>query len=343
MRSPLRIRSFPATTLEGLANKGYDGVLASLGFERRSRDIPAGMQSADNAVAIPFEDRHEAAYAENKKWFDDHDWNQPEIDDDSDYFGFVDGWLRERVAAAEGHAHVAVDVSSTTRARMAAVVEAILNLPRETRLDVDFLYAPAAFEEPSDEDEPPVFNVAPVSGYFAGWWNALEDPLYAIIGVGYELERASSAINTLEPEMTEVYVAHGSDERYLREVRKSNRSLMTTKGVRREEVLYDVSDPFSCFHQLEASISRLEKENRVALVPLGPKIFAVCAILAAGLHLDRAQVIRVSAGERQRAVNRKGDGNVYGLTVALSPYAQQRAEDPPAAARPKTTSGEGSG
>lgn len=327
MRSPLRIRPFPATTVGELANADYDGVLASLGFERRSRDIPAAMESPANAVAVPFEDRHEESYAENKKWFDNHpDWDQPELANESDYFGFVDGWLRERVVAAGGHARVAVDVSSTSRPRMAAVVEAILNLPVETRLDVDFLYAPAVFEEPSDEDEPPVIDVAPVSGYFAGWWNALEDPLYAIIGLGYELERASSAINTLEPETTEVYVAYGSDARYLKAVRNSNRGLITTKGVRREEVLYDVSDPFSCFRQLEASISRLEKEKRVALVPLGPKIFAVCAILAAGIHLDRAQVIRVSAGERQRAINRKGDGHLYGLTVALSPVDQEGTE-----------------
>lgn len=333
MTTQPRIRPFPARGVDDLAGAYYDGVLASLGFERRSRDIPAAMPVPGSAVAVPFLDRHEGAYAENKTWFDEHNWEQPELEE-RDYFVWVDAWLRERAKADETTAKVAIDVSSTSRSRMAAVVEALLSLPPDVRLDVDFLYAPAAFEEPSDEDEPPVFSVAPVSGYFAGWWSALEAPLYAIIGVGYELERASCAINMLEPERSEVYVPDGNDPRYLEEVRKANRGLMEARGVE-HEILYDVHDPFSCFRQLESSISRLERDQRVALVPLGPKIFAICAILAAGFHLPSTQVIRISAGERQRPIPRESDGNLYGLTLALSPTTLQEGDDFPGENQPE--------
>ncbi len=327
MTAQPRVRPFPARGIDELADAPYDGVLASLGFERRSRDIPAAVDPTPSAVAVPFGDRHEDTFAENKEWFDDHEWEQPQFEE-AEYFAWVDAWLQARAEEASGVARVAVDVSSTSRYRMAAVIEALLSLPPETRLEVDFLYAPARFEEPSSEDEPPVFSVAPVSGYFAGWWRALEAPLYAIIGVGYELERASCAINMLEPERAEVYVPDGNDPRYLEEVRKANRGLMETRGVE-HEVLYDVGDPFSCFRQLEASISRLERDQRVAIVPLGPKIFAVCAILAGGLHLDSTQVIRITAGERQRPIPRESDGNVYGLTLSFSPTTLQEGDGLP--------------
>jgi phage tail protein X len=316
MSSGLLIKAFPARRLEQLGAERYDGFLASLGFERRSREIPEAVGTPGHRVAVPFGDRQTEEYAVNLAWFTEHGWGQPECTEET-YEKCVTDWLANASTASSDTIRVAVDVSSMSRHRMAAVVEHLMTRPLESRLEVDFLYAPAEFDEPSEEEEPPVLDVAPVSGFFAGWWSALDLPLRVIIGVGYEFERASSAINALEPLETQVYVPEGKDDRYMAEVIKANKGLMETEGVMPETISYRVPDPFSCLRRLESSLGRLKSERRVALVPLGPKIFSICAMLIAGLYPESSQVIRVSAGDRQEAINRRSDQTVCGLTVTL--------------------------
>jgi hypothetical protein len=319
MTSGLLIKAFPARSLERLGEARYDGFLASLGFEQRSREIPEAVGAPGHRVAVPFSDRQdEEEYDTNQAWFAEHQWQQPECEEAS-YAACVADWLTQASADASETIRVGVDVSSMSRRRMAAVVEHLMTVSLDARLEVDFLYTPAEFDEPSEEEEPPVLDVAPVSGFFAGWWSALDFPLRVIIGVGYEFERASSAINALEPFETQVYIPEGEDDQYMTEVIKANKGLMETEGVIQETVNYRVPDPFSCLQRLESSLVRLKGERRVALVPLGPKIFSICVMLVAGLYPESTQVIRVSAGDRQEATNRRSNRTVCGLTVTMEP------------------------
>jgi hypothetical protein len=318
MSSGVLIAPFPARDLERLADESYHGVLASLGFEQRCREIPEAVGSAGYAVAVPFNDRRDVEYETNLAWFSKHGWHQPECEE-AGYAGCVAEWLEQASAMTDETIRVAIDVSSMSRSRMAAAIEHLLTVTPDARLEVDFLYAPAEFAEPSKEEEPPVLDVAPVSGFFAGWWSALDFPLRVIIGVGYEFEQASSAINALEPFETQVYVPEGDDGDYLPEVIKANKGLMQTEGVIQDTVRYKVPDPFSCMRRLEASLLRLKSERRIAFVPLGPKIFSICAMLVAGLHPESTQVIRVSAGSRQEPENRCSDRTVCGLKMTIEP------------------------
>jgi hypothetical protein len=319
--SGLLIGPFQTRALEHLGLEHYDGFLASLGFEQRSREIPEAIGTPGHRVAVPFGDHKEKEYETNRAWFTEHEWIQPNCDEAS-YSECVAEWLTQASAGTTDAVRVAVDVSSMSRRRMAAVVEHLLTVSSEVRLEVDFLYTPAEFDTPGDEEEPPVLDVAPVSGFFAGWWSALDFPLRVIIGVGYEFERASSAINALEPLETQVYVPEGEDGQYLPEVIRANKGLMETEGVMQETVHYRVPDPFSCLRRLESSLVRLESTRRVALVPLGPKIFSISAMLVAGLHPESAQVIRVSAGDRQESTNRRSNQTVCGLTLTIEPRSR---------------------
>lgn len=320
MKTPPRIHAFAPRRIRDLKEQRYDAFLASLGYEERSSQIPEVLTPPTIRTAVPFGDRHECHWEANKQWYDKTDWDQPELSED-DFSPWVDSWIRD--LAGGSARRLGVDVSSMSRRRIAAVVETLLTLDSEDRLAVDFLYTPAEFGPPASGADPPVFEVAPVSSYFAGWWSDLELPLVAIIGVGYELELASSAIDTLEPGGAEVFMPDGEDERFREEVLKANKGLMSTKIVREPASTYLVSDPFTCFRQIEASLKEVESTNRVSLVPLGPKIFAVCSMLVAGMYPDSAQVIRVSAGERQEAIDRRSNGKVCGLTVVVAPPADQ--------------------
>jgi hypothetical protein len=315
MTRAARIKPFPASTVRRIDGTVYGSVLASLGFERRCREIPSAL--GISGVVIPFGDRHDLDYDVNRKFFNEAGWEISEIEED-EYFYRVSRWLSEAIAAGKP-TRIAADVSSMSRRRIADVVEAVFNLPEDAHLDIDFLYTPARFEPPDVSLEPPVFSVGPVSESFAGWWSALEKPLHAVVGLGYELERAASALDVLEPESTQIYVPVGNDPKYLEAVRKSNTGLFEFRGVDPNEVQYPVSDPFSCFAQLEASIGRKAETHRISLIPLGPKIFALLATVASALHPTVSQVIRVTAGHREVPMPRRSNGIICGLTVALRP------------------------
>lgn len=310
-----RIKPFLSRALQKAGDTDYDGALASLGFERRSRQIPEAL--GIKGVAIPFGDHHELDYGDNLKFFESKDWEMPELDE-SEYFNWVSSWLGD-LAGGQGRTRIAVDVSSMSRRRIADVVEVVFALPPDTSLDIDFLYTPAEFEDYDDDLAPPIFSVAPVSENFAGWWTALEKPLFAIVGLGYETEMAAGALDILEPAEALAFVPEGTDSRYLTAVRGANEGIGDWCAIDPEEVFYSVADPFSCFRQLEARVRRLQTERRVALVPLGPKIFALVAILSAAFHPGTCQVIRVSAGTHQEPIPRRSDGDLFGITLSLSP------------------------
>jgi hypothetical protein len=313
-----RITPLPAHTFESLKGVDYDAAIASLGFETRCRQIPEALGVPANTAVLAFGDRHELDFAKNNEWFKSHKWQIVEINDEKVIAWVVD-WLRDLCSDRSTAVRVAVDVSSMSRLRIAGVIEAVLSLPREARIEMDLLYTPSQFKPPDHGKEPLVYDIAPVSDYFAGWWADLDASLLAIIGVGYELEKAASVIDKLEPEQTLVFSPQGEDAQYADEVGLANEALMRTKGVIAPPVPYEVADPFACFSEIESMLSELGSKHRVAVVPLGPKIFAACAMLASALHSETSQVIRVTAGTRQRAENRVSSGKVYGLGLSASP------------------------
>jgi len=324
-RSP-RIKPFAIQTLAEVADAPYDAAIASLGFETRSRQIPEKLGTPHVTAVIPFEDRHELDYAKNKEWFRDHAWTSIAITE-TEFVEWATTWLRDLCTGGPRPVRVAVDISSMNRPRIGAVIEAMLSLPPNARAEVDLLYAPAIFEAPERGNDPQIFDVAPVSDYFAGWWTDLDAPLIAVIGLGYELEMAASAIDKLEPESTIVFRPDAENHLYAGEVDRANEALMQTRGVMPDPVHYKVADPFSCFCELESTLAKLEPRFRIAMVPLGPKIYAACAMLAAALHSETSQVIRVSAGTHRIAQNRVSNGRLCGLSVLISPPPRQDVED----------------
>jgi hypothetical protein len=320
VRSP-RIGSFPARKLSELDASQYDSALVSLGYEKRARQIAEQLVDVPDRTAIPFTDRHELEYETNLSWLRENEWKMPAVAENQ-IVTFMSTWLGERALARgrEDRVRLAIDISSMSRVRIAAVVQALLSLPEGAGTDVDLLYTPAKFPSALQGDDPQVFDVGPVSRYFAGWWTNLSAPLVAVIGVGYEREMAASAIDKLEPTDMIVFASTTAGvDRYAPEVTSANQALLAPGEEGPLVVRYDLADPSGCFSTLEATLARLERDCRVVIVPLGPKMFAACAMLASALHPRSSQVIRVSAGEREKGLHRESDGKVYGLRVVVVP------------------------
>lgn len=315
---PFRIAPWASRSIDDLPQHYYDGILGTLGFEARSRAVLGALAHTPTKAALAFESRHAASYESNRRALEEAGFELAVVAD-RDFAAAVDGFLLPLLEEQRGRpARIAIDVSSMSRLRMAIVIEALADLDDGSCLIADLLYAPARFAPHRPELESPVLHVEPVSPFFAGWWANLEQPLAVIMGVGYELEHASSAIDRLEPEATHVFVPESHDERYITDVRTANRALFATKDVR-PEITYPVDEPFGTFSRIEALVARLTREHRVAVVTLGPKIFAVAAGLACALHLGDSQWIRVSALDRGPAVDRIADGRVCGIRVVKGP------------------------
>jgi hypothetical protein len=82
------------------------------------------------------------------------------------------------------------------------------------------------------------------------------------------------------------------------------------------QLTYRVQDPLDCFARLESLTFGLSQEQNPVLLPFGPKIFSLCALLVSLLN-PSIPVWRVSAEGQEVPVNREPSGFVYGLEVVF--------------------------
>jgi hypothetical protein len=320
------VHPFEERPLEQLAGSTYDLVVATAGFEPRAIAIPEALgEVSGRRVAVEFPDRHIESYDANRQWYDNHGYELKK-DWGAEFLPAVKEWLSDLATADwDQPPCVAIDVSSMTRSRIASVVQAVFELPSRQAIRVDFLYAPATFTEP--KQPPPAFlNLDVVSPFFAGGIDAgMETAL--LVGLGYEPYKAAGTVENLEPSKVVLLVPHGSDPRYLNAVLKENDGLLSGP-LGPERIDYQVADPFDTFATLESLAYDLLAAGYVpAMVPFGPKIFALCRCLAALMHVDSVPVWRVTYREDEPPYAAIADGHAYGLTLEAKPLGRQARDE----------------
>jgi hypothetical protein len=75
---------------------------------------------------------------------------------------------------------------------------------------------------------------------------------------------------------------------------------------------YPLSKPLDTFVQLESFVFGITRTHNLIVLPFGPKLFALCAMLVGMVHPEVA-VWRVSGGEDR--IDREPSGELFGLTV----------------------------
>jgi len=311
----------------------YDVFLAAIGFESRARFIAETLGiSAKRRVSCAFSERRELSFATNYAWFRDAGYTLLECDDDGaeeSYFNeltkaFADGGLQR------GLVRLCVDISSLSRVRMASLFAA-LTRARRGPVEVDFLYAEALYDPPSD-DEPPIQAAGPVSSLFAGWSEEPEVPCVAIVGLGYERERAVGALELIEPATVWVFRPKSKDQRYDVAIDSANELLWDLERIGIAD--YAVDRPLECFVRLESLAYGALGSARPVIVPFGPKLFALNALLVAALHWPKVTVWRVSSGQLEKAVDRRPEGSVHGLRVKFDRRKSAESADRESESRP---------
>jgi hypothetical protein len=297
------------------AAERYDLLLACVGYEARSSYLPLKMAGyAARCIASAFDSNQTLSFPENLSRlsgarFDIHEHRDGEIR----------SWLFKQIldlpVEIEQPAAIAVDVSSFSRSRIAEIILALCDAGSQRELAADLFYAPSRYQKHEEGDET-ITIAEPVAYEVAGWPTAPELPVAGIVGLGYEPGRAVGIAEYLDADRLWGCVPTGTDSRYDESVEQANRLFWVDPRTRR--VIYDVSDPFLTFVQLESLTYGLADTHRVVLVPFGPKIFAVCSLMVGLLYPATASVWRVSAGAPARPVNQwaLGVSSMFSLRIA---------------------------
>ncbi len=275
----------------------YDLIIVASGYETRARfvaeQLPVRLlHSGTEKIVFSFnEHRNVLARRTNDEQFAIRGYREVLCNGGSgDDIGRTLAEAFDRLPTRRS-AHVLVDISSMTRAWYGAIVRSLMAKWHDSSIVVDFTYTAAQFTLPPSH-YPPNRIVAPVVG-FTG--NALPDkPTALVIGLGYDEDRALGLRHYLDPEHAVLFYAKpASDNRYIREIFRVNRSILNDTG--KEEIFtYPFWDFGMTFRVLESVCNGLSQRWRVVLCSLGPKTFGLCCFLVASLHRD-ISIWRVSA------------------------------------------------
>jgi len=294
----------------------YDLAIAAVGYERRARYIfETYTINARIKAAAGFPKQQVFEFQENSNWFEANGFAVVTVSD-HDY----GSWLASRIALApsiSGRAdkdsiHLIIDISSLSRVRIADIITTLRSSVVHHEIVVDFVYSLAAFTPPPSNQSPNT-HVGPVSKAFAGWWEEPDRLLSAVVGIGYEQDKALGAVEYLQAQDVWLFQPESVEKQYTSALNLANEALLKTIDSR-HHFSYRVHDPMDCFSRLRSLVDGLAIKSNVVLLPFGPKLFVLCSLLVAAGR-DQIAVWRVSAQTDEEPVNRIGSGHCYGLTV----------------------------
>ena len=263
----------------------YDLVIAACGYERRSRQLTDMSISCNLKFAVGYGTNETLSFASNRMTFEKHGYKFVALEDAS-----YRTWLRDQLSDASRR-RVLIDISCLTRTRLAVTVEVVTESPLAA---VDFFYSLAAFSKPC-LTEPQNEYLGPVSEYFSGWAGEYGKPIAVVSGLGYEYTRALGLIEFLDPTDIWLFFPESPIAAYDEAVSDANAILIEdVEGSRL--VRYEVMDATSLVRDLSSLVAALRTTHRVVILPLGPKVFALSALLVGTAFRDVA-VWRASAGK----------------------------------------------
>ena len=311
----------PIKTLQDVSVKEAthcaSAVVASCGYERRSSAIaPTLGKQATKRVAIAFKESSTIlSRSFNENEFRNNNFELPLCSGNSaESVAQLISPIVQRTVAEKGV--IAFDVSSMTRVWHAAIVQMLALESRRSSFDTYFIYVPGKFTPPPKHTG---YNeiVAPLNGFSA---LALPSkPGALVMGLGYERDRALGLGEVLDSRKTLLMIPrYGLKDPYYAEVKHSNMNVI--EMVDRDSLFeYPLGQPTATFGILESICGGLQKDYRVVLASLGPKLFGLICLLIA-IKRPAISVWRVSSGIHGLPQDVPGDVNrAIALKVSWGP------------------------
>lgn len=290
----------------------YDLVVASLGYEERARFVaeqhgPIGKRR----IAWAFDSNHGLSHIDNLHYFERAGYEIIQ-----EFVGSPEEWLAAAARMSKnGVIRVCIDISSASRRWLASWVHAMRIQSRSIRVLADIIYSAAEFVPPPITVAPNIW-AGPVLPSFAGWADNPALPAVLVLGLGYEPDRAIGAVEYIEPAEVIAFEPLSSQEAFTPAIAAANSQLWGLRPTPRKMV-YKVEDPYGTLLLLDQLMGRLVTRSRPVILPFGPKIFAMAALLVA-VWYPTVAVWRVSAGPDEEPVQRKPTGEIFGLRAQFA-------------------------
>lgn len=268
----------------------HDIAIAACGYETRSRHM-IERRKVTSAVKVAFGYGHgeELAFDDNKRAFESEGFELRAVADD-EFEKEIERLVRT-VRLGRESISVLLDISCFTRLRLAQILEA---LTQSGPFTLDVFYSLAVFDSPSVV-EPKNQYLCPVTDYLSGWAGDANKAVVLVSGLGYEQMMALGIIEHIDPYDLWLFFPESPIKKYDRQVLESN-SLLVREVPASNIIKYPVMDGSVLFRKMLSLVGSLRLDYRCILMPLGPKVFAFCALLA-GCAFRDVSVWRASAGK----------------------------------------------
>ena len=293
----------------------YSMLLTCLGYEQRATTIAKRLSHCDigRRIAVAFPETTIHNYHMNKKWYEENNTLLLYPETNSVANMVLDIFADCEIGIGES-LRVLVDISCFSSERLAGIIEGIQRylIQKESGLGVDFLYSLAKYTPPEKEFLPNR-KIGPISPFFSGWKNDSAKDHVVIFGLGYEVDKALGVYEYLEPKVAWYFIPTSPETQYLESVVEINKELIDNQ--KSEQVIYyEVDSPLQTFSRLSALVRSTSQMAAPIIVPFGPKIFVLNALLVASQQFD-TPVWRVGGRDLESPTDRVASGLSTGLSV----------------------------
>lgn len=282
----------------------YDYFITVLGFESRSLHIAKELSGTiDKGLFVRLTDRGGEVYKENSRLLELWGFEEFSIKN-----------IKDAIYKDEEIIRIGIDISSMPRSVCAQIIY-FLKVQVSYNLEVEILYAPAKYTNP-DVDFGPVVSSGPVIPEYAGWSVFPDHSPQAVIGLGYETDRAMGVLDYLDVDTAcaVVFLPDGHDQRFKREVETSNKQLLSELDSKKINV-YELEDTVGTYVTLVSVVRGRELNGRVVLIPLGPKIFNAISLVVASVLNSDVTVWRVSGEDFVSNSDRVANGKIINFSL----------------------------
>lgn len=297
--------------------------VAALGFEKRATHASRMYCAwASHKLALAFPHQDIFSYEQNRVYFEKSGFFVADYSDRAWFdrcASMLDAALRDAKGLDTKVFDFCVDISSMSRPMIADVLLLLrrLALKIDRPISAKLLYSPATYVPPPTIDGP-IVKSEPVVPEFAGWSIASGAPTVAVVGLGYEADFALGTWEYLEATSLVAFFPTGEDPRYDAAVEKANEQVLKQIGAA-QVWRYRVDDPVQLFIVLNTLVSGYVGVARPIVIPFGPKIFAVTAMVVALVHHPAVTVWRVSGDQDAFPIDREPNGKVVVVDIEISP------------------------
>jgi hypothetical protein len=304
--------------LDKISKTQYDLVIGTIGYEKRAKYIFETLNiPSKTSAAIGFNQNKVLNYKKNLHWYLAHKFNIYEPSEE-EYPDVVDELVLQISKNRNEQARICIDISSVSRYRIAILIKKLHQLPYP--IEVDFLYSFCNFYKQTSA-EGPIMHSGPVIPYFAGWTDCPHKGSVLIIGIGFEGKKAMGVWEYLESQKIYAFVPIGHGDKFDDVIARNNSFLfsqMERTNQSSQIFNYIFDEPFNLFLNIESLSSGLASDSRIVILPLGPKIFALAAMLAAQINYPKITVWRVSSGQKEKPIDKIPRGIIVGLKIIYS-------------------------